>query len=99
MAGEIEIESVGEDVYILRARGHHDVHAFMRQVRADGYTWPLGMPVHTYARTIPTSRAGWNCLYTLCDKPARGAYPVTYAQEAWGDESYEAIAAQQSVAA
>lgn len=92
MSTKIEIKSVGEDVYILRARGHHDPHEFMRQVRAEGYTWPLGMPVHTYARTIPTSRIGWDCAYALCDGPARGAYPVTYVQEAWGADSYEVLA-------
>lgn len=92
----IDIENVGEDVYILRARGHHDAHEFMRQVRADGYDWPLGMPVHTYARTVPTSKAGYDCVYALCEKAGPGAYPVTYVQEAWGDDSYETLAAARA---
>lgn len=92
----IDIESVGEDVYILRARGHHDPHEFMRQVRADGYDWPLGMPIQTYARTVPSRNDEYHCFYVLCDKPGPGAYPVTYVQEAWGVDSYEALTAKEA---
>jgi hypothetical protein len=87
----LEIENVGEDVYILRSRGHHDPHEFMRKVRADGYDWPLGMPEHLWCRTVPTRKKGYNCIYVLCKQGERGAYPVTYVQEAWGADSYEAI--------
>ncbi|KVD52493.1 hypothetical protein WM11_25760 [Burkholderia ubonensis] len=42
----LDIQNVGDDTYIVMSKGHHDVHEFMRQVRADGFDWPLGMPKH-----------------------------------------------------
>lgn len=90
----IDIENIGGDVYVLIARGHHDVHEFMREVRKD-YDWPLGMPEHLYFRTVPTKRSDLTCLYVPAKKGARGAYPVTHVQEAWNDESYEAIMAEK----
>lgn len=90
---EIDIENCGEDVYILRARGHHDLHEFMRKVRED-YNWPLGMPQHLYQRTVPAPKnSTYNCLYAFAEKGQRGAYPVTYVTEAYNDETYEAIMA------
>lgn len=88
----IDIENCGEDTYILRARGHHDVHEFMREVRKD-YSWPLGMPEHLWMRTVPTRKAGYNSIYAFAEKGDRGAYPVTYVTEAYNDETYEAIMA------
>lgn len=91
----IEIENIGGDVYVLIARGHHDAHEFMKQVRSEGYDWPLGMPQHLYFRTVPTQRADLVCLYVPAKKGARGAYPVTHVQEAWNDDAYESIIATQ----
>lgn len=89
----LNVENVGEDTYILMSRGHHDVHEFMRAVRADGYTWPLGMPTHEWMRAIPAPKdSGYRCLYVEAKPHARGAFPATYAREAYGEDRYEAQA-------
>lgn len=88
----LDVENVGEDTYILMSKGHHDVHEFMRAVRA-GYSWPLGMPTHEWMRAIPApANSGYRCLYVEAKPGARGAFPATYVREAWGDDSYEALA-------
>ena len=86
----LEIESIGEDTYILVSRGHHDIHDFMRAVRAD-YTWPLGVPVHLWMKTRPARPgSGYRCHYDLVPQGTRGAWPATHVQEAWNDACYEA---------
>ncbi len=88
----LNVENVGEDTYILMSKGHHDVHEFMRAVRAD-YSWPLGMPTHEWMRAIPAPKdSGYRCLYVEAKPHARGAFPATYAREAYGEDSYEAQA-------
>lgn len=89
----LDVENVGEDTYILMSKGHHDVHEFMRAVRAD-YSWPLGMPTHEWMRTIPApANSGYSCLYVKAKPGARGAFPATYVREAWGDDIYEILVA------
>ncbi len=85
----LDIENCGEDTYILRSKGHHDIHEFMREVRKD-YQWPLGVPQHLWCKTVPTRRDGWNCLYAIVPEGTPGAYPVTYVQEAYHEDAYEA---------
>ena len=88
----LDVENVGEDTYILMSKGHHDVHEFMRAVRAD-YSWPLGMPTHEWMRAIPApANSGYRCLYVEAKPGARGAFPATYVREAWGEDSYGAKA-------
>ena len=87
----LEIENVGEDVYMLMSRGHHDPHEFMRKVRAEGWTWPLGMPTHEWMKVTPTRIDGLRCMYSIVTQGTRGAIPVTYAREAWNEDAYEAI--------
>lgn len=87
----LEIESVGEDTYIVMSKGHHDAHAFMAAVREAGYDWPLGMPKHVWMRAVPTRQPYMRCLYFEADAGARGAFPCTYAWEAYGEDRYEAI--------
>jgi len=88
----LDVENVGEDTYILMSKGHHDVHEFMRAVRAD-YSWPLGMPTHEWMRAIPApANSGYRCLYVEAKPGSRGAFPATYVREAWGEDSYEAQA-------
>lgn len=89
----LDIENVGEDTYILRSKGHHDFHEFMRAVRAEGYTWPLGMPAHYWCKTVPTHKDGYRCEYAIVPEGTRGAYPVTYVTEGYGEDSYEALSA------
>src|SRR3954462_13662344 len=72
----LDIENVGEDIYTLLSKGHHDAHEFMRQVRADGYGWPLGMPKHIWLRCIPP-RPGYSTCYVEATKGSRGAFPAT----------------------
>lgn len=87
------VENVGEDTYILMSKGHHDVHEFMRAVRAD-YSWPLGMPTHEWTRAIPApANSGYRCLYVAAKPGARGAFPTTYVREAYGDDRYEVLVA------
>ncbi|TQK10194.1 hypothetical protein [Herbaspirillum sp. SJZ107] len=88
----LQIENVGEDIYTLMSRGHHDPEAFMRQVRADGYEWPLGMPKHIWLRCIPPPD-GYVTWYVEATEGARGAFPATQCWESQGSETYEAIMA------
>ena len=93
----LSVENVGEDTYILMSKGHHDVHEFMRAVRAD-YQWPLGMPTHEWMRAIPAPRgSGYRCLYVEAKPGARGAFPATYAREAYNEDRYEALVTANSV--
>lgn len=87
----LSVENVGEDTYILMSKGHHDVHEFMRAVRAD-YQWPLGMPTHEWMRAIPAPKnSGYRCLYVEAKPGARGAFPATYVREAYNEDRYEAL--------
>lgn len=86
----LEIENVGGDTYIVMSRGHHDPDEFMRAVRAEGYDWPLGNPTHHWMRTVPTRKAGYTCIYAFAEQGQRGAWPATYAHEAYGVEQYAA---------
>lgn len=86
----LRIENVGEDTYIVMSRGHHDPHEFMRAVR-EQYGWPLGFPTHEWMRAIPAPKnSGFRCLYVAAQPGARGAFPATYAREAYNEDAYEA---------
>ncbi|MDR6381780.1 hypothetical protein [Paraburkholderia caribensis] len=90
----LDIENVGEDTYIVMSRGHHDPHAFMRKVREEGYDWPLGMPSHRWVKMTPANDGGeHSCFYNFVDEGTRGAFPATYAHEAYGDDRYEVVCA------
>lgn len=90
----LDVRSVGSDEYIVMSYGHHDPHEFMRKVRAEGYDWPLGMPEHKWARTVPSRNPEYNFRYVFCGPGERGAFPCTYAWEAYNDARYEAIVAR-----
>lgn len=88
----LEIENIGEDVYILISRGHHDIHDFMRKVREEGYDWPLGVPQHFWMKTRPATKgSGYRCFYDVVAAGTRGAWPATHVQEAWNEHAYEAV--------
>ncbi len=102
--GPADITNVGDDTYRLMARGHHDVHAFMKAVRAAGYSWPLGMPRHVWLRAGPV-RNGFHPIHGDCDfvyvdaEPrSRGAFAATYVDEAYGADGYETLTSQGSTA-
>lgn len=86
----LEPRSIGEDTYIMVSRGHHDIHEFMRAVRAAGYDWPLGVPTHIWMKTRPSHDPGYHCFYDPVPEGTRGAWPATYVSEAFGEERYEA---------
>lgn len=90
MSYPLDIENVGDDTYIVMSRGHHDPHAFMRAVREAGYDWPLGVPTHHWVKATPCRCGQHTKHYALLDKPVRGAFPATYAHEAYYDDRYEA---------
>jgi hypothetical protein len=92
------IENVGENDYIVMSRGHHDPHEFMRKVREEGYDWPLGFPKHEWVKMTPANDGGeHNCFYNFVTEGTRGAFPATYAHEAYGDERYEVVAIRKGV--
>ena len=44
-------------------------------------------------RAIPAPKdSGFRCLYVEAKPHSRGAFPATYAREAWGEDRYEAKA-------
>ena len=86
----LEIENIGDDVYVLISRGHHDIHQFMRKVRED-YNWPLGVPAHIHMKTRPAPKgSGYRCFYDVVPAGTRGAWPATHVSEAWHQDAYEA---------
>lgn len=87
----LSIDSVGSDEYIVMSRGHHDIHDFMKAVRADGYEYPLGVPVHRWAKFTPDPTGEFSRRYHFVKEGTRGAFPVTYAWEAYGEERYEDV--------
>ncbi len=89
----LEIDNVGDDTYVVMSKGHHDPHEFMRAVRAEGYDWPLGMPTHHWVKIVPTRLDDYNFLYAFVEQGVKGAFPATYAHEAYGKDTYESIVA------
>lgn len=87
----LEVESIGEDVYIIISRGHHDIHEFMKTVRREGYDWPLGVPEHIWMKTRPSRDSQYHCFYDPVPEGTRGAWPATYVSEGGGEHSYEAF--------
>jgi|GEM_PF-760154 len=94
----LDVEQCGGDTYIVFSKGHHDPHEFMKAVREGGWAWPLGFPTYHWVKRVPvpaghTEELGdcdWQ--YVFVKEGTRGAYPATYAHEAFGDDRYEAIA-------
>jgi len=88
----LEPFSIGDDRYIVISKGHHDIHAFMKAVREDvADSRPLGVPIHTWMKTTPPPPgSGYRAWYSPCTKETRGAWPCTYAHEAYNEDRYEA---------
>ena len=72
----LKIENVGEDIYGLMSRGHHEFKAFEELVKHEKPSWfkSLGYPVHTYFKNA----FGY---YIECAPKTRGCFPVTYITE------------------
>ena len=78
----LEVQSVGEDTYIVMSRGHHDFGEFM-QAAVDVYDgWALGGPRHVWCKTTPVPNG---CRYNFVKEGTRGAWPATYCWE-YGEE-------------
>lgn len=92
----LDIENIGGDRYALMSRGHHDPHEFMRKVREEGYSWPLGMPRHLHFRVVPDSTGEHTFLYVEAKPGKPGVFPATYVDEAYHDQRYEALTAVTS---
>lgn len=85
----IEVESIGSDTYIYIARGHHDIHAFMRAVlKEHGRTDDLRVPTHIWMKTMPARNANQTCWYEPVPEGTRGAWPCTYTTEAAASNAY-----------
>lgn len=88
----LEVYPCSEDAYQVMSRGHHDPHEFMRATRQAGYDWPLGMPTQGWFRVVPDQSGDYPLgLYVEAEPNSRGAFPVTIATEAYGDDRYEAL--------
>jgi hypothetical protein len=83
----LKLENWGEEVYILASRGHHDFTAFIQAIKDEYSTWPMGAPEHTYMKAAPCSpQCGEHrCHYVDAKKGMRGAFPVTYSSEDYGN--------------
>ena len=87
----LDIQNVGGDTYILMSKGHHDPHEFMRKAREEGYSWPLGFPTHQWVKVTPARDGHW---YHLVPEGTKGAFPATYAHEAYNERRYEEVVAR-----
>lgn len=95
----LEIQNTsGDNTFSFMSKGHHDVHEFMRAVRAEDYDWPLGMPRHVWIKTTPTRMEGYRCWFNEVAEGTRGAYPATIVHEAYNEDRYEAICAASQAA-
>lgn len=74
----LDIQSVGDDTYIVMSRGHHDLEIFMAKALETYDNWFLGGPEHVWCKTVPT---GDGSAYHFVEKGTRGAWPATYCHE------------------
>lgn len=83
----LEIENWGDDVYTLASRGHHDFVEFMKAVKEHYPDWPMGKPEHLWMKASPCGPNCGNhtCHYVVSEKGRRGAFPVTYTREDYGN--------------
>lgn len=86
----LKIENIGEDDYKLMSRGHHNFKDFMKII-SEYRNWSMGFPIHIWFKAVPTRKQGYNCIYVEVNNKTRGAFPVTYTQEAYGKDKYEQV--------
>jgi hypothetical protein len=87
----LKIENVGEDDYMLMSRGHHDFKQFMEACYIAHPNWSMGNPVHIWFKSTPDRRSEYSCRYTEVSENVRGAFPVTYTVEAYGEDKYKIV--------
>jgi hypothetical protein len=76
----LDIESVGEDTYIVMSRGHHELELFMRAAVEDRPRWQLGGPEQVWVKTTPGCGT-YSCRYNIVPEGTRGCWPATYCHE------------------
>lgn len=74
----LDVESVGDDTYIVMSRGHHDLDEFMKAVVEHYGDWNLGGAKQVWIKTTPMPGGR---RYSLVDESTRGAWPATYCWE------------------
>ena len=79
----LDIESVGEDTYIVMSRGHHDLEQFMVEAVKERPRWKLGGPVHVWCKTTP-AHGTYDSWFHFVPEGTRGSWPATYCFE-YGD--------------
>lgn len=79
----LDVQSVGEDTYIVMSKGHHDLEKFMAAAIKRYPGWALGEPVHVWVKTTP-GRGTYSQMYNLVPEGTRGCWPATYCHE-YGD--------------
>ena len=82
----LEVVSVGEDVYCVMSKGHHDPALFMEACKREFPSWSMGKPEHLWKRTIPANDSDYSFWYIDAEPGSRGAFPVT-----WSVEDYSSI--------
>lgn len=81
----LELENWGGDVYTLVSRGHHPFEEFIAAMRKEYPDWPMGKPEHLYMKAVPDPTGNYICRYFPAEKGQRGAFPVTYSSEDYGN--------------
>lgn len=74
----LEVESVGDDTYIVMSKGHHEFTEFMTEAVTQFHGWFLGGPKHVWCKTTPCKGGS---LYNFVEPGTRGAWPATYCWE------------------
>lgn len=72
----LELENIGQDVYTLMSRGHHDLEVFKIAVKDNYPSWvkSLGKPIHTYFKRVFNQ-------YIQCSSDTKGCFPATLISE------------------
>ena len=87
----LEVESVGDDTYIVMSKGHHDLQEFMREAVKEYPGWFLGGPSHHWVKSVPDRSGRFSMRYESVKEGTRGAWPATYCHEyGEGYEKYNA---------
>lgn len=88
----LEIENIGDDVYKVMSRGHHDLSTFMAKVTEEYPSWPMGRPEHLWFKRVPFhdpdgAYDGW---FHSVPEGTRGAFPATFCRESYGEARWVA---------